>query len=222
MKVDSKGDFKPNPFPLGMHHGICYSIIDLGHQAYEYMGEPKVARKVMLTFEVPAIRIEYEKDGQKVEGPKVIGKEYTASLGERANLRKDLESWRSKAFTSEELEGFELSNLLGVNCLLNVVLNEKKTYSKIAAITPLLTATKPYSTTENKFIKYDIEMGEAFPENMPQWIRDKVLKAKEFDAPQESFLKTAEGYEESTPLTATEKVREEAINRDPEEDDLPF
>jgi len=206
MKVDNKNEFKPDPFPVGVHHAVCYSIIDLGHQSYEYMGESKVARKVMLTFEVPAIRIEYEKDGVKKEGPKVIGKEYTASLGEKANLRKDLESWRSKAFTSEELDGFELSDLLGVNCLLNVVLNEKKTYSKIAAITPLVTGTKPYDSAENPLLQYDIVMGEAFPDNMPQWLRDKVLKAKEFDAPQ----------------TATEKAREEAINSPNEDDDLPF
>jgi len=39
----------------------------------------------------------------------MISKRYTMSLGEQSTLRKDLESWRGKKFTPEELQGFDLN-----------------------------------------------------------------------------------------------------------------
>ena len=213
MKVDNKSEAKRDPFPVGMHQAVCYSIIDLGHQEYDYLGETKVARKVQISFEVPAIRFEGEKDGEKIEGPRVIGKEYTASLGEKANLRKDLISWRSKDFTQEELDGFELSKLLGVNCLLNVALNDKKTYSKIVAITPLMKGQETIKA-ENPHVNYEIGMAEAFPDGVPQWLRDKILKAKEFQGIDETVSQEAD--------QRTEQLSQQAEPEDDDSDDLPF
>ena len=42
---------------------------------------------------------------------RTISATYTLSLGERSNLRKMLESWRSRAFTPEELQGFDLEKV---------------------------------------------------------------------------------------------------------------
>jgi hypothetical protein len=50
-----------------------------------------------------------------------VQKRYTASLNEKATLRKDLESWRGKPFTKEELAAFDLEKLLGANGLFSVV-----------------------------------------------------------------------------------------------------
>ena len=45
------------------------------------------------------------------------------SLNERSNLRRDLQAWRNRPFTEEELQAFDLTKLLGVTCKINVVLN---------------------------------------------------------------------------------------------------
>jgi hypothetical protein len=98
--------------------------------------------------------VQFEVHGQDDDGnalvtrtgePMSISKNYTVSLGEKARLRQDLISWRGKAFTPEELKGFELKNLLGVWCMLSVVEtpgNDGKIYSNINAITPVPAVVK--------------------------------------------------------------------------------
>ncbi len=75
-----------------------------------------------------------------------IYKRYTLSLHENASLRKDLENWRGKKFTEEELQGFDLEKLLGVNALITVVHSQGadgKTYSNIAAVSKLMKGMAP-------------------------------------------------------------------------------
>jgi hypothetical protein len=55
-------------------------------------------------------------------------KTYTASLFEAATLRKDLESWRGKSFTEEELAGFDISNLIGCTAKIEVGLTKKSDF----------------------------------------------------------------------------------------------
>jgi hypothetical protein len=80
------------------------------------------------------------KTGEYAGKPFMVSKFYTLSLNEKASLRKDLQSWRGKPFTEEELKGFDVEKLIGANCLLNIVEYEKLDKSsgtKIAAIMPL-------------------------------------------------------------------------------------
>ena len=42
-------------------------------------------------------------------------------MGEKANLRKDLESWRGKAFTDDEAKAFDVTNLMGKACMINII-----------------------------------------------------------------------------------------------------
>ena len=106
----NKGDFKQ--VEPGSHLARCYRIIDLGTQQDEWQGETKHFRKVMIEWEVPAETIEI--DG--IQKPLTISRWYTASLGKKANLRRNLEGWRNKAFTDEELAGFDLKNVLTKPC----------------------------------------------------------------------------------------------------------
>ena len=81
--------------------------------------------------------------------PLTITKDYTVSLNEKANLRKDLAAWRGKDFTDEEAEGFDVSKLLGVYAMVNVThkANAKgKIRANISGLSPLpsaLRASKP-------------------------------------------------------------------------------
>jgi hypothetical protein len=59
---------------------------------------------------------------------------YTASLHEKAQLRKDLEAWRGKKFTEEELEGFDLTDVLGKYCMIQVVHSVDGQYANVNAI----------------------------------------------------------------------------------------
>ena len=134
-------DFAPHP--QGAFAARCVRIIDLGTQESEYMGERKKAHKVVLAFETSETMSGGDFDGK----PFMVTQRYTASLHEKAALRKDLKSWRGRDFNEEELAAFHLKNVLNAPCLLNIVHSDRngKTYANISAITPLpkgMTAAK--------------------------------------------------------------------------------
>lgn len=72
--------------------------------------------------------------------PFMIKKDYRASLHEKAALRKDLTAWRGRSFTFDELVGFDLENVIGAACMLNIVektSQKGKKFSNISSIMPL-------------------------------------------------------------------------------------
>ena len=164
------GDFKRAP--AGSHVAVCNLVADCGMQS-GYEGKPQ--RKVYIRFEIPEERVEYEKDGKQVEGPLTIGSFYTASMNEKATLRKHLEGWRGKTFTDDEAAAFDVSSLLGKACMLSVIEKESggKTYSNITGMAKLpkgFTATE----AENPLLYYDADSGQADYDALPKWLREKI------------------------------------------------
>ena len=119
------------PCPAGSYLARCVRIVDMGTQVTEYQGERKTARKVLVAFEVLDDETRRD-DGQ----PFVLSKRYTLSLHEKAALRKDLASWRGRDFTTEELKGFDLKNVLNAPAFISVVeiAKDGKTFSNIASV----------------------------------------------------------------------------------------
>jgi hypothetical protein len=129
------GDF--TPVAAGTHFAVCDQVVDLGKQRIvSAMYGESIKHQVYIRWQIPAERVEWEKDGQKHEGPAVIGKTYTVSLSDKANLRKDLQAWRGKPFTPDELRGFDIAKLLGVPATITVTHTEKdqKTYANVASL----------------------------------------------------------------------------------------
>ena len=96
----------------------------------------------------------FELDEKMDDGkPYMVAKRYTMSLSKKANLRRDLASWRSRDFTEEELKGFNLSKLVGINCFLSLAETDKKDGGKrviIQTINPCPKNTKPLEITNKK------------------------------------------------------------------------
>lgn len=106
------------------------ALIDLGTQQSTYEGEAKSAKKILFKFEI------LDDENRRDDGsPHTLSKRFTASLHERAALRKFLEAWRGKPFSPDELRGFDLKNLLGQPCLLGIVNTEKeaRTYANLSS-----------------------------------------------------------------------------------------
>ena len=163
--------------PAGSYAARCYQIIDLGHQTVVWEGQAKVVPKVRITWEIS----EKMADGR----PFSISKEYTASIGERATLRKDLEAWRNRKFTTEELANFSLENVLGAPCLLGVVhvpsKDGSKTYANINSIMALPKGM-PCEELHNPAVKFDINnFNKEVFESLPEFIRTKILMSKEME-----------------------------------------
>lgn len=118
------------PPDAGTYTAVMRAMIDLGTQSSTFEGEAKSARKIMLKFEIT------DSDNRRSDGTAhTVSKRFTASLHERAALRKFLEAWRGRPFTPEELKGFDLAKLLGLPCLLGIVHQERdgKTFAGISS-----------------------------------------------------------------------------------------
>jgi len=189
--------------PAGMHLARCYRIIDLGSQKTEYKGQAKLSPKVLFQFEVHSEDDEgsalVTPDGK----PLSISKQYTLSLNENAILRRDLQSWRGRPFTEEELKSFNLENVLSQWCMLNVVHSEYngKNYSNIDNINPVPGTLKksglPEAVNDPKIFSIrnaDMELFDSLSENLqakiklsPEWESWKGAPATKKEAPKDSF-----------------------------------
>jgi hypothetical protein len=133
------------PVAPGMHLARCYRIVDLGTQKSEFQGQIKHLQKVMMQFEVHG---EDDNGSPMVTAkgePLSISKNFTLSLAEKATLRKDLQAWRGREFTADELRGFELKNVLGAWCMITAaksIGNNGKEYTNIVSINPVPVAIK--------------------------------------------------------------------------------
>ena len=128
MPIYSKAGATFAPAPAGAHAAVCVDIVDLGILEVTYGGKTKKQHKVKIVWQIDELR----DDGR----PFHLGKRYTNSLHEKAVLRKDLESWRGKPFTNEELQGFDLEVLLSKGCMINVIHSSANgnTYANVTTV----------------------------------------------------------------------------------------
>jgi len=199
--------------PAGMHLARCYRIVDLGTQKSEFQGQIKHLQKIIIQFEIHG-----EDDAGKPlvteKGePMSISKNYTLSLADKANLRRDLTTWRGKEFTKDEERGFALKNLLGVWAMLSVIKaegNNGKEYTNIASINPVPKAMKanlPEGHNEPKI--YSItEHDEEFFQTFSNYIKGKIMESPEYQSRFQRSEKSAE--------------KPKGASFDDMEDDIPF
>lgn len=130
--TNKKKDFQPAP--EGLQRCVCCDVVDLG------VIETKFGRKRM-------VYIAWQSEELRDDGkPFLIMKRYTPSLHKKANLRRDLESWRGKPFTEEEASELDLESLLSKNCQLNIVHNtgdDGTIYANVSAIVPAARGAAP-------------------------------------------------------------------------------
>lgn len=212
MPLIAKEGHRQDPIPDGAHHAVCYSIVDLGTQPplpnSKFPG--KKAHKVRITWELPDERREFDtKEGDHVNKPAVIGQEYTLGLGEKSNLRKTLESWRGRAFTQEELKGFDLVKVLKANCIITTITDERG-YSRIRSVAPLMKSMqrREPENTPIYFALDDLVDGEQLPEQIPEWLRAQITRSDEWQRREFGRDSTDDsGYDAPPP---------------PDDDDIPF
>ncbi len=142
IAADSGSNFKL--VPPGNHIARCYRMIDLGTQPVEREGVTKLQHKIRIGWELHGVDDDGNPLVQDDGRPMTVTKQYTLSLGKVATLRADLESWRGRPFTDEELRGFDIGKLLNVYCMLQVIHNASngKTYANIASISKVPAALK--------------------------------------------------------------------------------
>lgn len=162
----------------GTTFGICIWVIDLGTQINRMFGSR--SRKVLITWELPD---NIMKSGE----PFVVSKQYTASLGGQANLRKDLKTWRGKDFTPEEAKaGFDPKRLLKVPAMLTISHNETETkkYVNVIGVAKVPAQMKAHIAeyklaNATKFFDLEEPDWNVF-ETLPEWIRKIIQESPEY------------------------------------------
>jgi len=127
-------------------------------------------------FELPNEIMEYtNKEGNTVKGPMAIGKFFTVSMHEKANLRKALESWRGRTFTDEEAGKFDIGSIIGKGCQLSVLHDKKADGTIRANINAILSFPKgmtvPGFTTKPLYYAPD---DRSMYDELPEWLRKKI------------------------------------------------
>lgn len=221
MIVKSEGNNTIPQLEPGVYTGVASALIDLGLQ--ENSMYKKTQRKVMIIWNIVGETITVNDE----ELPRVISKEYTMSLGEKSTLRKDLEAWRGKVFSADELEGFDLRNIINTACQLQINAQEKngKTYTNIAAIMAIPKGTK-IDTVDDTYIfdTYEPESWNNY-DKIPNWIKEKIKKAlniaetglTNYIKDYEEMKKEQEGKQAETEIPEMSKEELKSI-----EDNLPF
>ena len=169
-KDNSESKFAKLPLPeAGTTQAVCCAVWDLGLQKTSFAGEEKVQHKIIIAWEITE-KInapESEYNGK----PYMLNKKYTLSLGEKANLRKDLESWRGLPFSADELKnGFDLDKLYGANCYIGIKHepdrnDASKVYANVTAILPI-----PKGMAKITPLR-------ARDEAPPKWVQEKMAQA---------------------------------------------
>jgi len=107
----------------------------------------------------------------------------------------DLQSWRGKPFTQEEMRKFDLKNILGAWCMINVIERagqNGQTYSNVDGVTPVPSIIKqnglPQAINKNEMFNLqepDMALFETFSDNLktkimasPEW--QKIQKSNEY------------------------------------------
>lgn len=195
--------------PAGNYIARCYQMIEIGTVNEIIMGTPKQLTKVRIGWELPTEKRVF--DEAKGEQPLVISKEYTLSLNEKSNLRKMLASWRGKDFTEDEAKCFDITVLVGIPCMLNIIHKPKKTdptqiFEEIGSISAMPKGVRPPEAINKNFVlSYDNFDEEKF-NSLPEFIKQKMQGSLEYTA-----LKTPNSKQMNHP---------EDLNSD--DNDLPF
>lgn len=215
MVVKSEGNSEIKQLEPGVYTGIATAIIDLGVQENTMFGNKQ--RKAIIVWNIVGETVKVNDEIL----PRVMSKEYTMSLGEKSTLRKDLEAWRGRPFTAEELKGFDLRNILNVPCQLQINQQDKngKTYVNIAAIMAIPKGMQVESVKD--VYVFDITESETWNnyDKIPNWIKEKIKKALNLAETQldlyikdyEEMKKEQEGKKEDTQNENTDDLNDKPL-----------
>lgn len=165
----------------GKHNAVCYRIIDIGtHMELKFGSTTEYEKKHTVIFFWETLDEKME-DGR----PFGVNKWYKLSLHEKSTLYRDLDTWKG-GITNEELAGLDLTKLLGVNCVLNIVHSDKGR-AKVKAVHRLDDSVVP---TVNEAFTFDIDTYVSADNKeemkkvsmMPEFFVDKIESSIEVEA----------------------------------------
>lgn len=178
LHVSEKSGSGIAPLPEDTYPAVCYALIDLGQQ-YSAKFE-KYSEQVAIGWEIIGETITV--DGEDV--PRSFFNTYNMSLNEKAKLRKDLVSWRGKEFSVEELKDFNLRNILGKPCMIQIIHKKNadgsRVYANLGSVTKI---PKGFPIPKGQLEPMVFDFSESDPavvDTLPQWMQDKIKASESY------------------------------------------
>jgi hypothetical protein len=149
VMIAKSSDSKFKPHPEGQYVGQCVELINLGMKVQDFPGTtPYLAQTCALVFRTGE---KNDETGDYID----IAREFTVTMGEKANLRKFLEQWRGKPYTTEQIEeGVALHKLEGNHGLLTVAHRTSGKGRAYANITACVGIPKQMAGSVTKYDDY--------------------------------------------------------------------
>ena len=174
---------KRDIIPAGNYVARCYQMIHIGTIEEVILGEKKILNKVRIGWELPTeLKVFSEEKGEQ---PLVISDEFTLSMNEKAKLRKFLASWRGKDFTEDEAKCFDVTNLLGKTCMLNIIHKPSKkdastSYAVISSVSPMPKGVAAPDAINDLFVLDYDNFDSAKFNSLPDFIKAKMQNSLEY------------------------------------------
>ena len=171
--------------PDGLHRMRLVWLVDLGTHVDVWEGVSKDQKKILLGFELIDTAM---KDGR----PFLVSKEYNVSPsqfgGYYASKTSNLFSLAKTMMKADDKEASRIGTIgKNMGALGQILLSHnettnkeglKRTYVKIDAIQPLAKSKeKDAPEARNPIVNYQI--GDEFPETLPEWIAKKIAASQE-------------------------------------------
>lgn len=178
MALIAKEGSSFEPAPEGVFPARCIWVVDLGTQISDGMFGHSEKHQMYVNWELVD---ESTTSGQ----PLTIGAFFTVSLNKKATLRATLESWRGRAFTAEELSGFDIAKLINAPCLISVKHQPKADGSGIRAqvsgvMAPMKGQTIGPARDATVLIDLDAPNAHVQVEALPDWLKGKITSTPEW------------------------------------------
>lgn len=207
--------------PEGSHLARCITVADLGTQTSDFNGEVRSRRALWVQWELPD---EARTSGQFAGEVFRVGQIYTRSLHPKASLRADLESWRGRSFTPDELKQFDIAKLLGAPCLLQVGRNEKGRAKVGAVMSVPKGMVAPPQVNALLLLSLDAYDPNVFAE-LPKGIQGMIVNSPEYAAATGGRAKAAPVAQRTysaPPQDGKAAAAGDAAFSEFEDDDIPF
>ena len=162
--------------PAGTHVARCYQMIHIGTIEWEYQGEKKFTNKIRLSFELPNELRDY--------GAMSISQEYTMSLHEKSNLRRDLQAWMGRELYPGELKEFDITEMIGHPVLLSIIHKTSNAGHEFAAISSFSSMMEgvecPPQLNESFIFNYHDNFNLDWLNNQPEWLQEQIKSTDEY------------------------------------------
>ena len=175
-------DFTRENPPTGMQLARVFRIAELGTHPKTFQGETKMQRQIRIDWELPTKLLT---QGELAGKPFCVGETFGFSVTPKSTLRKKVLNGLVPGMTDEVANAFDLTKLLGQECLINIARSENmkdpnKPYFNIMAVTPLMEGMSvPPNAPANPKVAYALGDTEAW-DLLPKWIKDKIGEAEEY------------------------------------------